>query len=260
MTDPDNSTTQRNQTAQRSGSILRYLRNVFLAGIAVLLPISVTAWLFASIWWMLDKPIRQLMIQLGQNTGIEFYEQIAETIPGLGIFLVLFVIFVIGVVTRSLLGKQLLRLTEWLLDRVPLVRSVYTGLKQLSDAIFAGSDKDKFRQAVLVKFMGEDAYAVGFVTGETQGEAQALTPGKLINVFVPTTPNPTSGYLLMVPAEKLIHLHMSVEEAVKLVISAGMITPPTPKALQVLTGLQTAAATPEAELSTPSQTGEKHSQ
>jgi uncharacterized membrane protein len=260
LTDPDNNTTQISQRAQRSGGSLRYFRNVFLAGIAVLLPISVTAWLFASIWWMLDKPIRKLLIQLGQNTGIEFYEKIAEKVPGLGIFLVLFVIFVVGVLTRSLLGKQLIRLAEWVLDRVPLVRSVYNGLKQLSDAIFASSAKDRFRKAVLVKFMGEDAYAVGFVTGETKGEAQALTPGKLINVFVPTTPNPTSGYLLMVPAEKLIHLHMSVEEAVKLVISAGMITPPIPKGLQVPGGLQTAKASSEAEMSPTSQTGEKHSQ
>jgi uncharacterized membrane protein len=206
-----------------------------VAGIAVLVPIGVTAWVIKIVGVdLLDKPARRL---LAAFVGIFFPDspekpglptEIRTHWVGIGILITLAFIFVVGLLAKSFLGKQLLLLAEHVLNRVPLVGSVYKGIKQLSDAVFTKAGTESFNRAVLVKFMGEDAYAVGFVTGETRGEAQKVTPEKVINVFVPTTPNPTSGYLLMVPADRLIPLQMTVEEAIKMVISGGMVTPPTP--------------------------------
>jgi uncharacterized membrane protein len=203
------------------------LRNTFLAGIAVLLPAAVTVWLFKTFWGILDRPTRDFLKLLGEKTGVDQYVKLSE-IHGLGLLIVLVIIFLAGILARSFLGSQLIHLAEYIVEKVPLVRSVYLGVKQLSDAIFTKAGTESFNRAVLVKFMGEDAYAVGFVTGQTRGEAQTVTPEKVVNVFVPTTPNPTSGYLLMVPDNRLISLQMTVEEALKMVISGGMVTPPTP--------------------------------
>jgi uncharacterized membrane protein len=213
------------------------LRNTFLAGIAVLLPAAVTAWLFVTLWGILDEPVRGLLKSLGEKSGVSGYVKLSE-IPGLGLVMVLAIIFLAGFLARSFLGSQLIRLAEYMVERLPLIRTVYNGVKQLSDAIFTKAGTESFSRAVLVKFMGEDAYAVGFVTGETKGEAQAVTPEKVVNVFVPTTPNPTSGYLLMVPEARLISLQMTVEQAIKTVISGGMVAPPAPAGL-------TPAATPD---------------
>lgn len=209
---------------------LRSLRNIFLAGVAVLLPAGITAWLFVTLWGFLDRPVRNLIKWIGAKTGVDAITEVSQW-AGLGVVLAILAIFFAGLLAKSFLGRQFLRLTEHIVNKVPLVRSVYTGIKQLSDAVFTSAGKDSFNRAVLVKFMGEDAYAVGFVTGETQGEAQLLTPERVVNVFVPTTPNPTSGYLLMVPADKLIELHMTVEQALKMVISGGIVAPPLPKEL-----------------------------
>ena len=206
------------------------LRNTFLAGIAVILPAAITAWLFVTLWDLLDKPVRDFLEHIGRSTGIAAYVKLSE-LPGLGLVIVVAIIFLAGITAKSFIGSQFIRLAEYIVERLPLVRSIYTGIKQLSDAIFAGAGGKSFNRAVLVKFMGEDAYAVGFVTGETKGEAQLLTPERVVNVFVPTTPNPTSGYLLMVPADRLIELHMTVEEALKMVISGGMVAPPPPASL-----------------------------
>ncbi len=218
------------------------LRNTFLAGIAVLLPAAVTVWLFKSLWGILDRPTRDFLKYIGNQTGVDQYVKLSE-ITGLGLLIVLVIIMLAGILARSFLGRQLIHLAEFIVEKVPLVRSVYLGVKQLSDAIFTKAGTESFNRAVLVKFMGEDAYAVGFVTGETRGEAQAVTPEKVVNVFVPTTPNPTSGYLLMVPDDRLIPLQMTVEEALKMVISGGMVTPPAPP------GLQAPAAPGKAQLS-----------
>jgi uncharacterized membrane protein len=221
----------------RSRGALPWLRNSLIAGIAVLFPVGVTMWFMKFVGYdLLDHPARKALawlVRLFLPDPVASPERgIAWTIEhkwvGLGIAVAILFIFVVGIVARSFFGRQIIRLAEYVVERVPLVRTIYNGLKQLSDAVLTKTGTESFRQAVLVKFMGEDAYAVGFVTGETQGEAQAVTPERVMNVFVPTTPNPTSGYLLMVPADRLIHLQMTVEEALKMVISGGMVTPPAP--------------------------------
>jgi uncharacterized membrane protein len=222
---------QEPQTKPRRRGFWAGLRNTFLAGIAVLLPAAVTVWLFKTFWGILDRPTRELLKLIGERSSVDDYVKLSE-IPGLGLLIVLVIIMLAGILARSFLGSQLIHLAEFIVEKVPLVRSVYLGVKQLSDAIFTKAGTESFNRAVLVKFMGEDAYAVGFVTGETRGEAQAVTPEKVVNVFVPTTPNPTSGYLLMVPDDRLIPLQMTVEEALKMVISGGMVTPPAPPGLQ----------------------------
>jgi len=222
----------------KKGRLLKSLRNIFLAGVAVLLPAGITAWLIKVVGVdLLDQPARRLLARIvrlflmdsPENPGLA--TEIETRWFGVGIVLTVLSIFLVGMAAKSFLGRQFLRLTEHIVNKVPLVRSVYTGIKQLSDAVFTSAGKESFNRAVLVKFMGEDAYAVGFVTGETQGEAQLLTPERVVNVFVPTTPNPTSGYLLMVPADKLIELHMTVEQALKMVISGGIVAPPVPREL-----------------------------
>jgi len=205
-----------------------------VAGIAVLVPIGVTVWIIKLISIdLLDQPARRMLAVLVRVLTPDFSwkKTLIDEVQGMfgvGILLTLVFIIVAGLVAKSFFGRQALRLTEYAVNKVPLVRSVYNGIKQLSDAVFTNAGTDSFNRAVLVKFMGEDAYAVGFVTGETRGEAQQVTPERVMNVFVPTTPNPTSGYLLMVPADRLINLQMTVEEALKMVISGGIVTPPSP--------------------------------
>jgi uncharacterized membrane protein len=229
------------QDSPKKRGILHWVRNTLLAGIAVLFPVGVTVWLVKFVGYdLLDEPVRRALAALVRvGLGAEaHYGKPENWAIGIGIGLSIAFIFVVGVLAKSLLGRQFIRLAEFVLERVPLVRNIYNGLKQLSDALLTKAGTESFRQAVLVKFMGEDAYAVGFVTGETKGEAQTVTPERVMNVFVPTTPNPTSGYLLMVPADRIIKLQMSVEEALKMVISGGMITPLPPPGLD-------AAAEPE---------------
>ena len=212
------------------------VRNTLLAGLAVILPVGITAWVIKVIGVdLLDKPARGLLVRIVRlftpdDPGLA--DIIQNSFFPVGLVLTIVFIIVVGLVTKSFLGRQFLNLAEYIVEKLPLVRSIYGGIKQLSDAIFTSAGSKSFNRAVLVKFMGEDAYAVGFVTSETKGEAQAVTPDKVVNIFVPTTPNPTSGYLLMVPESKLIPLSMTVEEAIKMVISGGMVTPPAPPKLK----------------------------
>ncbi|HET7922375.1 MAG TPA: DUF502 domain-containing protein [Gammaproteobacteria bacterium] len=153
-------------------------------------------------------------------------------IPGLsalvGIVLVAVVLFVTGFLASNFLGRQLLQLGEEILEHIPLVRSIYSAAKQISETMF--SDKGKsFRKVVLIRYPQKETWSLAFQTSDTLGELNAKVPGQMISVFVPTTPNPTSGFLLMVPPEDVIELDMSVDEALKMIISLGVIVPPWPK-------------------------------
>ena len=130
----------------------------------------------------------------------------------------------VGWLTTNILGRFFVRISEYFVDRMPVIRTLYGSIKQILETIMA-SQSQAFREAVLVEYPRKGVWAIGFLTGETKGEAQSLTPKDTVNVFVPTTPNPTSGFLLFFPKEDIKKLDMSVEEAVKLVVSAGIITP-----------------------------------
>ncbi len=196
------------------------LRGYFLAGILVTAPISITVYLTYVFLVAIDGSVNKIVPH-------QWYEGFygGTTIPGLGIVLALLFFVIIGWFTTNFLGRLFIRLAEYILDRMPVIRTVYGAIKQILETIMA-SKSQAFREVVMLQYPRKGVWSVGFVTGRTKGEIQAATKQETINVFVPTTPNPTSGYLLFVPKKELIYLDMSVEEGVKLVISAGIITPP----------------------------------
>jgi uncharacterized membrane protein len=145
-------------------------------------------------------------------------------IPGSGLIIVLAGLIIVGIAARNYLGGRLVKVWERILDRMPIVRSIYGATKQIMETIF--SDKSEaFRDVVMFEFPRKGMWAIGFVTGESRGEVQEKTAQTVMNVFFPTTPNPTSGFLIFVPREDLVYLKMSVEDAIKLIVSGGIVTP-----------------------------------
>lgn len=210
------------------------LRAYFLAGILVTAPLAITV---ALATWVIDfvdsKVVHYIPRQYNPDTYIKEYLGYEIGLPGLGLIVLVIVITLVGALTAGFVGRMVLRSYENLLNRMPIIRSVYGATKQVLETVLRQQSK-AFRQPVLVEYPRRGIWAVGFITGTTGGEVQHLVADKLINIFLPTTPNPTSGFLLFVPSEDLIHLDMSVEEAIKMVISAGIVTPPDrrPDALQ----------------------------
>lgn len=204
-------------------SMLGRLRRYLLTGIVVTAPVAITIYLTYVFFSFIDKHVGKLVPDLWYYGPYGY-----TTIPGLGIFIAVTFFIVVGWFATNFLGKMIIGVYEYVLDRVPVIRTIYGGIKQVFETIMA-SQSTAFREAVMLEYPRKGVYSIGFVTGVTQGEVQEVTKAETINVFVPTTPNPTSGYLLFVPRQELIFLQMSVEEAVKLVISGGIITPPTPE-------------------------------
>jgi len=145
-------------------------------------------------------------------------------IPGLGLILLFGTVLLTGFLVRNYLGRKLVHLWDRIIETIPLVNKLYMALKQLVETIFNRSPQD-FKRVVLIEFPKEGCYAIGFVTGFAVGETQRKTHRKVINVFVPTTPNPTSGFFLMIPEESVIPMDMGVEDAFKLLVSGGIISP-----------------------------------
>ena len=145
---------------------------------------------------------------------------------GVGVIIFLVFTIVVGWIAKGLIGRSLIRYGESLVDRMPVVRSIYSGIKQISETVFAQTERS-FEKACLVQYPRKGIWAIGFISTEAKGEIsfRAETGGKLMSVFVPTTPNPTSGFLLYFPEEDVIELDMSIEDAAKLVISAGLVYP-----------------------------------
>ncbi len=203
--------------------LLRRLRYYFLAGFIVRAPIGITvliAWEFIA---FVDDQITPLIPPAyNPETYLPF------SIPGLGLVVIFLVVTLIGFLTASILGRTLVGLGEQLVDRMPVVRTIYGALKQIFETVLAQSS-DSFREVVLVEYPRRGLWAVAFVTSTTEGEVAHLSADELINIFLPTTPNPTSGFLLFVPRRDVVALAMSVEEGIKLVISGGIVTPPDPR-------------------------------
>ncbi len=156
--------------------------------------------------------------------GIPIPDPEKYKIPGLGVIMTIIFIFLFGVLTRSFLGSKLVQLGEMIVDRIPLVRNIYTGVKQIVTTI-ANADTKAFRKVVILEFPRKGLYSMGFITTENRGEVQALTEENVVNVFVPTTPNPTSGFLIFAPLNEVTELSMTVEEGIKFIISCGIVTP-----------------------------------
>jgi len=196
------------------------LRAYFLAGILVTAPISITfylAWLFIH---FVDRQVTPLIPEAyNPTTYLPF------GLPGLGLVILVVVLTVIGAMTAGILGRFLVRTSEGLLARMPVIRSIYGAVKQIFETVLA-QQSTAFREAVLVEYPRRGIWAIGFITGRTEGEVQNITEEEVINIFLPTTPNPTLGFLLFLPRKDIVPLSMTVEEAIKMVISGGIVTPP----------------------------------
>jgi len=198
----------------------RYIRGYFLAGILVTAPIGIT---FYIAWLLIRWVDAQVASLIPANYNPETYLPFA--VPGLGLIVVFMALTFIGWATAGLIGRLWTRLTERALARMPVIRSVYGAVKQIIETILQ-QQSNAFRQVVLFEYPRRGSWAIGFITGETLGEVQSLTSDDVVNVFLPTTPNPTSGYLLFVPKKELVVLDMTVEEGIKMVVSGGIVTPP----------------------------------
>jgi len=193
-----------------------------LTGLLVVVPIGLTIYILTFVVSYMDRFIKFLPPKYHPDTYLPFH------IPGLGLLVTLFVILLIGVLTRNIIGKKLIASGERIFEKIPLVRNIYLPIKQMFEAIFL-QKSDSFKRVVLLEYPRKGIYTIGMVTGVTQGEIQAKTEKKMINIFVPTTPNPTSGFYIAVPEEDLFELKMTVQEAFKLIVSGGTIVPPYKK-------------------------------
>lgn len=194
------------------------LKANLLAGILFLMPIVATVWFMGLLITWVDKTLLLLPPAYRPETFLPF------PVPGLGFILVFVVVLVSGVFVRNFVGRKLVALGERIMEYIPFVSKVYSSVKKLIETIFFGAGKD-FKRVVLVEYPRKGIYALAFVTGEALGEVQAKTAKRCLNVFLPTTPNPTSGFYLLVPEEDVIPLEMTVEESFKLLMSGGILSP-----------------------------------
>ena len=194
-------------------SIALILRNYFITGVVVLIPIGFTLYLSK---FLISLSSKILPVNINPNS----YLPIA--IPGIEIIITVIFITVVGGLSLSFIGKRILKLIDDLFKRIPFLRTVYSAILQMTET-FSKKDNDK-KSVVLIEYPRKGVWAVGFATKENKGEMSQKTNKKLINVFVPTTPNPTSGFLLMFPIDEVIYLNMSFEEASKFIVSAGTST------------------------------------
>ena len=195
-------------------SILSSLRNNFIAGVVVLIPIGITLYLTLFIINISSKLIPK---EINPNHYLPY------NIPGLEILIAILLITIIGWISLSFIGKRLFNLFETILNKIPIIRTIYSAVEQLIET-FTSSKSDK-KTVVLVEYPRKGVYAVGFATKENTGEIRKKAGKELLNVFVPTTPNPTSGFLLMFPKDEVIFLDLTFEEASKFIVSAGSFNP-----------------------------------
>ena len=205
---------------RRRGRFRTHLRGYFLAGILVTAPIGITfyiSWLL--IRWIDARVTPLIPAHYNPETYLHF------AVPGLGLLIVFVFLTFIGWATAGFLGRMWMRISERILGRMPVIRSVYGAVKQIIETVVK-QQSNAFREVVLFEYPRRGSWAIGFITGYTLGEVQSLTEDEVVNVFLPTTPNPTSGYLLFIPRKDLVILEMTVEEGIKMVVSGGIVTPP----------------------------------
>jgi len=199
---------------KRRKSIIAKLRNDFFTGIVVLVPIGITLYLTKFFITISSKLIPE---EINPNSYLPF------SIPGLEIFLSIIIITLIGGLSLSFIGKKILQVVNDLLKKIPILRTIYSAIGQMTETLTP--KKKSKKSVVLIEYPRKGSWAVGFVTKENKGEIAKKTNKNLVNVFVPTTPNPTSGFLLMFPKDEVIYLNMTFEEASKFIVSAGTSNP-----------------------------------
>ena len=198
------------------------LRKYLIAGILVWLPLGVTVLVVKLFVDLMDRTLLLIPPQYTPEALLGF------SIPGLGVLLSVLIILFTGMIAANLLGGKLVALWESILARIPLVRSIYSAVKQLTETLFSPSGQS-FRKVLLVEYPRKGAWTLAFQTGTDAGEAQQKTGEDVINIYVPTTPNPTSGFFLMIPRRDVIELDMSVGEGLRMIISMGVVVPKVKK-------------------------------
>ena len=196
---------------RRSASIFARLRNYFITGIVVLVPIGITLYLTK---FFISVSSKLIPYNLNPNNYLPF------AIPGLEILLSILFITIIGGISLSFIGKRILKFVNDLFKRIPILRTIYSAIGQMTES-FAPNNNNNKKSVVLIQYPRKGSWAVGFATKDNKGEISKKTNVDLVNVFVPTTPNPTSGFLLMFPKDEVIYLDMTFEEASKFIVSAG---------------------------------------
>ena len=200
-------------------SILTKIRGYFLTGIIVTAPVGLTFYVSFLFIGFIDSKVRGIIpVKYHYDNILPF------DIPGLGLLFVFIMLTFVGFLTAGLIGRYIIKLGERIIARLPIIRSVYAALKQIFESVLKTSSKS-FREVVLIEYPRKGIWAIGFITGDTKGEVQQSLKDEIVNVFLPTTPNPTSGFLLFVPRKDLKVLNMNVEEGIKMVISGGIVTP-----------------------------------
>ena len=194
-----------------------FKKNIF-TGLIVLIPLVLTLWVIYSLAHFLDQVVLFLRYEYQPNQLVGF------NIPGVGVILTIVTIFLVGLIANNFFGKRFISLYEIILDKLPFVKSIYGGIKQVSDTLFS-NNSNAFSKAVLIEFPDAKNYTFAFITGETDERISKILKGKYVNVYVPTTPNPTSGYTLMVQRNKIKEIDVSVDQALKYVISMGVVPP-----------------------------------
>lgn len=194
------------------------MRKYFVTGLLVLVPLAITLWVLNLIISTMDQSV--LLLPERWRPAV----LIGLDIPGMGAIVTVVFVFLVGLLTRNFIGKQIVHVWERLLTRIPIVSSIYSSVKQVSDTLFSSSG-NAFRKAVLVQYPREGSWTIAFLTGAPGGDVKNHLVGDYISVYVPTTPNPTSGFFLMMPRADAIELDMSVDEALKYIVSMGVVAP-----------------------------------
>ncbi|MEQ9693919.1 DUF502 domain-containing protein [Shimia sp. SDUM112013] len=205
----------------RKPGLFASLRASFLTGIVVIAPVSMTVWLVWTIIGWFDNVVLPLVPDAFQP---EQYVDI--NLRGLGVVFFLVFTIMVGWIAKGLIGRSMINFAESLVLRMPVVRSIYSGVKQIAETVFAQTERT-FEKACLIEYPRKGIWAIGFISTDAKGEVdqKAQTGDRLMGVFIPTTPNPTSGFLLFFPKEDIMELDMTIEDAAKLVISAGLVYP-----------------------------------
>jgi len=197
------------------------LRGYFLTGLIVTVPVGITYWALRALIRAADR-MASGYFKLIPNDVLERYS--LQDIPGLGMAITLTFVLVAGFLARNIIGRKLVGLGERIIEKIPLVRSIYSASKQLLETVFAGSE-EHFERVVLVEYPRKGIRSIGFVTGHADGYSREILPEPHLHIFIPTTPNPTSGWYILLPEKDVIPINLTVEQAFKIIISAGMVMP-----------------------------------
>jgi len=193
------------------------MKRYLIAGLLIWVPLGVTVMVIKLLVGMMDKTLVWIPAEYQPDVLLGFH------VPGMGVVLAVIIVLGTGIIVANLFGRKLVQFWESLLSQIPLVRTIYTSVKQILETVF--SSGQSFRKVLLVEYPRKGLWTLAFQSSTTRGEAQSKTGTEIVNVFIPTTPNPTSGFFIMVPREDVVELDMSVDDGLKMIISAGVMVP-----------------------------------